>query len=987
MTATPTSPLARLERAFATSLRPPKRLSLSEWADEYAYLSPESSADSGRWVTLPYQRGIMDAITDPSVEHVTVMKSARVGYALALDTPIPTLHGWSTMGSLQVGDTLFDDRGKPCEVQFKSEVFNDHACYRVTFCDGSSVVADADHRWYVEADSTFEYLLGERGRGHVGRPKPGETATRRGVVSTKHLVRMHKDHRGRNALAIPVAAPLELPERDLPMPPYTFGLWLGDGHKCSARLTGHVSDIELADYIREEGIEPYVVADHAAYPDNRSYLLDSKPGNKTRSPWTSVLREMGVLYNKHIPATYLRASADQRLALLRGLLDSDGTNSGKDGTFAEFSNTNPALALGVYELVVSLGMKASFSDREPVQAHHLHQYRVVFRPEPDCNPFRLARKAAQVLPAYRPGITKRRRIMSVEAVPPVPVQCIQVSSPSSLFLCGEAMIPTHNTKILNHAIAYHIHQDPAPLMCVQPTIEDAQGYSKEEIAPMLRDTACLAGLVSEAKAKDGANTILQKQFPGGTLSLVGANSPRGFRRVSRRVVLFDEIDGYPQSAGTEGDQIKLGIRRTEYYWNRKIVSGSTPTVKDFSRVERLYLGTDQRRYFVPCPHCNHYQYLRWPQMSWRDNDPSTAAYKCESCNQLIPEAKKRWMCERGEWRPTAPGTSPKHIGFHIWAAYSYSPNATWPQLVEEFLDAKGNAEALKTFVNTVLGETWEDEYASKIGASALSERAAKESYRHTVPPVEALALTVGCDVQDDRLSLSVWGWGREEEGWLVDRIKLYGSPSRPEVWTQLDEILQKPYTSEAGTPLKVLCCAIDSGGHHTNDVYQYCRDRTALNVIAIKGANTKGKPPLSKPNKVDVNSQGRTLKKGVQLFTVGVDGIKSLLFGRLKHNDPGAGYLHFYPTVAPDYFEELTAEKQILRFRNGFPERMWVKKSDAPNEALDELNYAYAALHRLYQRYDRRTIWDQLERATTTPTEPPKPAAAPAKRPSFVTRW
>ena len=249
------------------------------------------------------------------------------------------------------------------------------------------------------------------------------------------------------------------------------------------------------------------------------------------------------------------------------------------------------------------------------------------------------------------------------------------------------------SKILNHVIAYHIHQDPCPLMLVQPTIEDAQGYSKEEIAPMLRDTPCLAGLVSDAKAKDGANTILQKQFPGGTLSLVGANSPRGFRRVSRRVVLFDETDGYPPSAGTEGDQIKLGIRRTEYYWNRKIVAGSTPTIKDFSRIERLYTQGDQRRYFVPCPHCNRMQYLRWAQMTWSDNDPLTAAYKCESCNELIPHSKKRWMVERGEWRSTVPGNG-KHVSFHIWAAYSYSPNATWSNLVEEFLESKSDAEQL-----------------------------------------------------------------------------------------------------------------------------------------------------------------------------------------------------------------------------------------------------------------------------------------------------
>jgi phage terminase large subunit GpA-like protein len=517
------------------------------------------------------------------------------------------------------------------------------------------------------------------------------------------------------------------------------------------------------------------------------------------------------------------------------------------------------------------------------------------------------------------------------------------------------------SKILNHVIAYHIHQDPCPLMLVQPTIEDSQGYSKEEIAPMLRDTPCLAGLVSEAKAKDGANTILQKQFPGGTLSLVGANSPRGFRRVSRRVVLFDETDGYPQSAGAEGDQIKLGIRRTEYYWNRKIVAGSTPTIKDFSRIERMFLQGDQRRYFVPCPHCTHMQYLKWPSLQWTDNDPSTAAYQCESCAELIPHSKKRWMVERGEWRPTAPGNG-KHASFHIWAAYSYSPNASWSNLVEEFLDAKGDAEQLKTFVNTVLGEVWEDEYASKVGAASLQERASTETYERLIVPAQVLALTIGCDVQDDRLSLSVWGWGREEEAWLIDRSVIYGDPSRPDLWKQLDEILTRPFLSEDGLDLKISICAIDSGGHHTADVYAYTRERAALGSIAIKGMSTKGKPPLGKASKVDLNYSGKTVRKGAQVFPVGTDTIKSLLFGRLKHNDKGPGYLHFYPTIGTDYFEELTAEKQILRFKNGYPQRVWVKKSNARNEALDELVYAYSALHRLYQIYDRRTIWDQLER-------------------------
>ncbi len=544
------------------------------------------------------------------------------------------------------------------------------------------------------------------------------------------------------------------------------------------------------------------------------------------------------------------------------------------------------------------------------------------------------------------------------------------------------------SKILNHVIGYHVHQDPAPIMLVQPTIEDAQGYSKEEIAPMLRDTPCLKGLVSEAKAKDGANTILQKQFPGGTLSLVGANSPRGFRRVSRRIVLFDEVDGYPPSAGSEGDQIKLGIRRTEYYWNRKIVSGSTPTVKDFSRIERMYSQSDMRRYYVPCPDCGHMQYLRWSNIRWTDGDASTAAYCCEKCGVFIPHSKKRWMVERGEWRGTSDFNG-KHVGFHIWAAYSYSPNAAWSNLVEEFLDAKHDAEQLKTWVNTILGEVWEDEYASKISGDSLMERAAEEKYKHECPPAEVLLLTCGCDCQDDRLSLSVWGYARDEEAYLVDRVVLHGSPSRPEVWAQLDEVLQNPYETEDGRSLNIEVCCIDSGGHHTQEVYGYARERAAMGVIAIKGMGQKGKPPLGKPSKVDINFKGRAMKNGAQLFPVGVDGVKGLLFGRLKHNDPGPGYLHFYPTVGPDYFQELTAERQVLRYRNGFPERVWVKKSQSPNEALDEMVYAYAALHRLYQKFDRRSIWDQFEKRNET-KQAAQLGSKQQKRPkrrNFVQSW
>ena len=547
------------------------------------------------------------------------------------------------------------------------------------------------------------------------------------------------------------------------------------------------------------------------------------------------------------------------------------------------------------------------------------------------------------------------------------------------------------SKILNHIIAYHIHNDPCPIMIVQPTIEDATGYSKEEVAPFLRDTPCLQGLVSDAKAKDGQNTLLQKIFPGGNLTLVGANSPRGFRRVSRRIVLFDETDGYPASAGTEGDQIKLGIKRTEFFANRKIVAGSTPTVKDFSRIEKLFKQTDQRRYYVPCCNCNHMQYLRWANFECFENDPSTTIYKCEKCNYHIPHSKKRWMVERGEWRATAPYNG-KHAGFHIWAAYSYSPNATWQNLMEEYLACKNDQEQLKTFINVTLGEVYEDEYHTKASADGLSKRAAEEKYKEGVPPKEVLILTLGVDVQDDRLSMSVIGFGRNEEMYLIDRKVIYGSPARADLWKQLDEVLQGKYTNEDGKELKIDTAAIDTGGHYTQETYQYVRERKQLGIIGIKGMGQKGKPALGKPSKVDINFSGKVLKRGFELFPVGVDTIKTTLHNKLKDAEVGQGYIHFYPTTKASYFEELTAERQILKYKNGYQERVWVKKNNQANEALDEMVYAYASFQRLLQKYDRRTIYDQFAKRFNSkkPLKDDKirlNQTKSAKKSNFVSNW
>jgi phage terminase large subunit GpA-like protein len=498
------------------------------------------------------------------------------------------------------------------------------------------------------------------------------------------------------------------------------------------------------------------------------------------------------------------------------------------------------------------------------------------------------------------------------------------------------------TKMLNNLIGYHIHQDPCAIMVVQPTIEDAEGYSKEEIAPMLRDTPALRGLVAEAKSKDSNNTILSKSFPGGTLSLVGANSPRGFRRVSRRVVLFDEVDGYPPSAGAEGDQIKLGIRRSEYFWNRKIVAGSTPTIKGASRVDGMFEDTDQRRYFVPCPHCGEHQHLKWSGITWPKGKPEEAYYVCEHNGCIIEHSQKYDMIEAGEWRPTKEASKPGLVGFHIWAAYSYSPNASWGQLATEFVEAKGDPLKLKTFINTVLGETFEVQ-GERVSDHELAQRA--EDYGTDPLPEGVVLLTAGTDVQADRLVSELVGWGSGEESWSIDFIETYGNPDLDDVWRIHDaSVLNRVFSRPDGVQLRVARCCVDSGGSSTAAVYEQVKARQAGGVLlAIKGMAGEGRPIIGNPT--------RTNLAKIPLFPVGTFAAKDLVMGRLKITEPGPGYCHLPKRYRPGFFEELTAEEVRTKHSKGFATREFVKIR-ARNEALDCRVYATAAFASLNIRID-----------------------------------
>lgn len=531
--------------------------------------------------------------------------------------------------------------------------------------------------------------------------------------------------------------------------------------------------------------------------------------------------------------------------------------------------------------------------------------------------------------------------------------------------------------ILN-TIGYHMHHDPCPILVMQPTVDMAQAFSKDRVtAGLIRPTPSLRGLVNDSRAKDANNTTLHKVFPGGALSLVGANSPSSLASRPIRVVLCDEVDRYPPSAGEEGDPISLAKRRAATFWNRKIIQVSTPTNKGASRIEDAYEETDQRKFYVPCIHCSHEQLLMWSNVHWEDDNPKTARYHCAECGSAWTESDRHAAVARGQWVAHKPFNGA--AGF--WFNALYSPWVDLVDTVEEFLACRKDPMRLKTFVNTILAETWEDQ-GDGVDDYAVAKR--KEDYDGI--PDDVVLLTAGVDVQDDRLEVEIVGWGAGEETWQIDYQVLYGDPSSPQLWSRLDEILLATYEHPLGEPMLIRATCVDSGGHHTRAVYNYAKTRAGHRVFAIKGVGGEGKPIVGRPSK---NNVGK-----VPLYAIGVDTAKELHYARLRIDEPGPGYCHFQAKRDDEYFRQLTAEKQVIKYHKGYPTRTWIK-TRTRNEALDVRVYAIAAFHILNVNMDSivRRFYANVSGRTVSEkeTKPVKPhPLVPKKRPSkggFANNW
>ena len=529
------------------------------------------------------------------------------------------------------------------------------------------------------------------------------------------------------------------------------------------------------------------------------------------------------------------------------------------------------------------------------------------------------------------------------------------------------------TEIINNSVGYYVSQDPSPMLVVQPTLELAKMWSSDRLSPMLRDTPILKNLVKDPRSRDSGNTLYQKQFPGGYIAIVGANSPSGLAARPIRCVFLDEVDRYPASAGSEGDPIELSKARTKTFtYNRKIIMVSTPTNKGASRIESAFEESDKRYYYVPCPDCKHEQRLIWSNVNWEEDKPETASYICEECGSAWDDAMRYRAIKNGNWVATEDfnGTA----GFHINGIYS--PWTPLSEAVKGFLVAKKMPDTLRVFVNTYLAETWEDQ-GERVDDYAVAERA--EPFGDKLDS-NIMLLTCGVDVQDDRLELEVVGWGKDEESWSVDYRTLYGDPSTPHLWNDLENILKNIYETEDGRQIQIRSACIDSGGHYTQAVYNFVRPREGRRVFAIKGMGGESRPIVSRPTR---NNIGK-----IRLFTLGVDSIKELVFSRLKINEVGAGYCHFPDDRPDEYFKQLaSSEKIVTKFHKGFPRREFVK-TRTRNEALDCRVYAIGALSIL--NLNLNVISDRIQNEKVKTTE------EPSKRPvrpnrfrgnSFVNGW
>lgn len=572
------------------------------------------------------------------------------------------------------------------------------------------------------------------------------------------------------------------------------------------------------------------------------------------------------------------------------------------------------------------------------------------------------------------------------------------------------------TKMLLAAVGYFAEHKRRNQALWQPTDGDSDEFVKTELDPMLRDVKVMRKAMPAHVSRHKDNTLAQKKFLGCLLHTRGGTAARAYRRISVDVALLDELDAFDRDVEKEGSPDVLAAKRVEGATFPKMITGSTPKLQGFSLIDDRYQAADVRlKYAIPCPECGEFHALTWGKkdeqhgFKWVNGDPETVRHLCPHCHCLITQAQYLAVADQGRWqnddgsitvdaagvfRNAAGEEVPalERIAFHVWTAYS--PLVTWSRLVEEFLEAYeaaqgGDITKLKTFTNTTLGEVWALEQ-EKSDADQLKERA--EPYKLGTVPMGCVRLLAGCDTQDNRVEVTVRGYGRGCETWKIDHRILYGNPGEDQVWQDVAEyVFETEFAHAGGQQLRIYAAAIDTGGHHTQAVYAFVHAQSSLGrkVFAVKGRSGREKHIKDGVSKVDIDWRGKTKKRGLFLWQVGTNLAKDLIYGRLQITKPGPGYMHFSKESTDEYFAQMAGEARVERATAGGKESRWTALRKRV-EAWDCTVYAVWLETHLELAKKPAKWWDALE-AEVQPaigdlfsqpaadvSEPVKPAPAPS---------
>ncbi len=540
------------------------------------------------------------------------------------------------------------------------------------------------------------------------------------------------------------------------------------------------------------------------------------------------------------------------------------------------------------------------------------------------------------------------------------------------------------TECGNNWIGYVIDQAPGPMLSVSPSVEMAKRSSKQRIAPMIEESPVLRGKVKEARSRDSGNTVLAKEFPGGVLVMTGANSAVGLRSMPARYLFLDEVDGYTSDVEGEGDPIALAEARTRNFRRKKIFIVSTPKIAGTSQIEREYLASDQRRFFVPCPECEHFQTLKFKQLKWDKGKPRSARYICEECGESLGDEHKTRMLSRGEWRSTAEGDG-RTVGFHLSSLYSPVGWQSWVEIAQRWEAVQGNTEELKGFVNTVLGETWQDRGDAPDHVRLMALR---ENYdRRRIPP-QGLILVASADVQPNAIFVEVLAIARDRQSWVIEALALDGDTSDPErgAFARLTEVYETEWPDSFGGRRRVDAFGVDTG-FRTNVAYVWVRNRP--HAFALKGEDGWSRPAIGTPSLQDVDLGGQKIKQGVALWTIGTWPLKSQFYSDLRKlrvaegaDIEPAGACHHGQFIDEPYFRQITSERLVDKLFKGRLRKQW-EDEGRPNHWFDCHIYNLGLADYIGLSRFTPDEWARLAKMRGTPPVNVEPGAStPQTKPS-----